>query len=228
MATKTFLDLCNQVKDDAGISGSITNTVGQEGELGRVVGWVARAVNEIEGTWFDWNFLHTFHDLELIIGVRDYPPPPDLNLWDKKTFVIKEQEQPLDFEEWAQRKLDPTAAQDGDPYMLTILPSKALRFYDMPTRVLTISTQYWSVATTLVNNADEPKIPVQFRDIIVYKALQYYANYESADETKIAGIEQYKPMWEQLQSSESPSFRASGSVMAGVDIQVVAPSDYYY
>jgi hypothetical protein len=93
---------------------------------------------------------------------------------------------------------------------------------DTPTRVLTIAAQYFRTATELIENADTPAIPVQFRDIIVYKALQYYANYEGADETKLAGVEQYAPRLIQLESSELPSNRASGSVYTGTEIQVVA------
>ena len=58
--------------------------------------------------------------------------------------------------------------------------------------------------------------------------VQYYANFESADESKLAGLEQFAPRFVQLQSSEAPSFRASGSTMTGTDIQVVAMSDTQY
>lgn len=225
MTAQTFLQLCQQTIDDAGISGTITNTVGQVGEFGRVVGWVARATTEIEGLYFDFNFLHVFMSINTIVGVRDYPAPSDLNLWDKKTFVITEDEQPIEYIDWTQKKLDPSLSIDGDPFLVTALPSKALRFYDTPIRVQAIATQYWIKPTELVDNADEPKIPTQFRDIIVYKALQYYANFESADETKIAGIEQYGPRLTQLLSSELPSFRASGSTITGTDIVVSVPRD---
>ena len=82
---------------------------------------------------------------------------------------------------------------------------------------------YWRKPTVLVANADEPAIPEQFRDIIVYKALQAYANYESADESKLAGTELYLPRLRQLESSELPGYQASGSINTGTDIQVISP-----
>jgi hypothetical protein len=222
MQVRTFLDLCQQLVSDAGISGNITNTEGQVGELGRVVNWVSRATTEVEGLWFDWDFLHEFHTFPTIQAVRDYPPPPDLNLWDDKTFSITDFEQELVPTPWAEHKRSPIAPQSGDPYTFIILPDNGVRFLDTPTRVLTIAAQYFRTATELVANADTPAIPVQFRDIIVYKALQYYANYEGADESKLAGVEQYAPRLIQLESSELPSNRASGSVYTGTEIQVVA------
>lgn len=225
MATTTFLEICQQLASDAGISGEITSTVGQTGEFARVVNWVARATTEIEGLWFDWNFLHEFNTVTTIIGVSDYPAPPNLNLWDNEVFSIADFEQALRYIDWNEKKLDPTALVSGDPYMVTVLPSKALRFYDTPSSALSISTQFWRKPTVLVASSDEPSIPEQFRDIIVYKALQYYANYESADESKIAGIEQYEPRLQQLQSSELPGFQASGSRYTGTDIQIAVPYD---
>ncbi len=225
MTASTFLELCQQTIDDAGISGTITNTVDQEGEFGRVVKWVERATTEIEGLWFDWDFLHVFLSLNTIAEVSDYPPPSDLNLWDIKTFAIPADEQRIEFIDWTRQKLDTTLPQDGDPYKVTILPSKALRFYDTPTNVKEITVQYWMQPKQLVDSEDEPNIPQQFRDIIVYKALQYYANFEASDETKIAGIEQYAPRLRQLESSDLPSFRNSGAVITGTDIVVSVPQD---
>lgn len=225
MATKTFLDICQQVVSDSGATGPITSTVSQPGELGRIVGWVARAVTEIEGRWFNWNFLHEFQTITLIVGVRDYPPASNLNFWDNSTFSILDFEQRLDFIDWNRAKTIVTTPEDGDPHTLTILPSKAVRFYDTPTQILTINAQYWRKATALVNNLDEPSIPEQFRDVIVYKALQYYANFESADESKIAGMEQFAPRMEQLMSSELPAHQASGNINTGTDVVVQVPSD---
>ncbi len=231
MQVRTFLEMCQQLMRDAGISGTITNTEGNAGERQRVVDWVARATTEIEGMWFNWNFLHSFYSLATIEGVSDYPPPPDLNMWDRETFSIVEREQQLGFIDWNEKRTDATDPVEGDPYMVTILPTQALRFYDTPTSILTIATQYYKTATVLIENADEPLIPLQFRDIVVYKALQYYANYESADESKLAGIEQIEPRLRQLQSRELPANQNSGSINTGTMIQVVAPGataeDFY-
>ena len=223
MATTTFIELCQQLIDDAGISGEIVSVVAQTGEFRRVVNWILRATTEIEGSYFNWNFLHEFHSLSTVVDQQDYPAPTNLNLWDNAAFKLTDDEQPLNFEDWNRRKHDATLPVSGDPYLVTVLPSKALRVYDTPSAIVTIGAQYWRMSTVLEANGDEPGIPVNFRNIIVAKALVYYADYESADESRQLGLEMYMPLWEQLKASELPGFQASSALNTGVRIQVQVP-----
>lgn len=225
MATKTFLDLCQQLVEDAGITGNFTSVVSQTGEFKRVVNWVARSVTEIEGLWFNWDFLNVFHSFDTVVGVRDYPAPANYNLWDYATARLPDREQRLDFIQWTRQKLDPTKPFNGDPYRYTILPDKAIRLYDTPVSILTVEIEYWRKPTVLTANLDEPSIPEQFRDIVVYKALWYYANYESADEAKIQATENYGARLRQLESYALPANQASGSINTGTDIVVQVPFD---
>lgn len=229
MAVTTFLDLCQQLVEDAGISGTFTSVAGQTGEFKRVVDWVVRATTEIEGVWFDWDFLHNFHTFNTVIGVSDYPAPSNHNLWDDKTAKIPAEEFQLLFEMWTRRKRDFASPVAGDPFEFTVLPDKAIRLFDTPVRIQTIAIEYWQVPTVLVNNADVPSMPKQFRDIIVAKALQFYANYESADEVKTQAIEIFTVRMRQLESHSAPSRQARDSINTGAEIQVEAErSNYEY
>lgn len=223
---KTYLNLCQRLIEEAGISGTLASVVNQTGEQKRVVEWIKRATTELEGKWFDWNFLHTFSTINLIVGVRDYPAPADHNSWDTATAVIPADSMPLVFEQWVRKKTDPTQAVAGDPYMFTVLPSQAVRFYDTPSTVAAVTIEYWKIPTILVNNTDEPAMPEQFRDIIVWKALQYYANYESADEVKAQALENFTDRLDQLESRELPGFQGSATKYTGTMIEVIAPTDY--
>lgn len=223
---KTYLNLCQRLVEEAGISGTISSVNDQSGEFKRVVEWVQRACFEIEGKWVNWNFLHTFSTIEAIAGVSDYPAPADHNVWDTTTAIIKDQAQNVDFLQWVRQKLDPTELISGDIYKFTVLPDQAVRVYDTPTNATTISIEYWKVATQLEFNNDEPAIPEQYRDIVVWKALQYYANYESADEVKVQATESYDDRWDQLESRELPGYQGSGAKYGNVEIDVVArPSE---
>lgn len=226
MATSTFLELCQQLVEDAGISGTFTSVASQKGEFKRVVNWITRATTEIEGLWFNWDFLHVFHTFDTVVGVSDYPAPTNHNLWDVVTAKLPTREQTLDSISWTRKKLDPSLPYDGDPFEFTVLPNKSIRLYGTPTSIIKLDIEYWKVPTALVNNADTPAIPLQFRDIIVYKALQHYANYESADEVKVQSLENYQARLTQLESQALPGHQASGSVNTGVDIQVMSPYDY--
>ena len=222
----THLDLCKQLVEDAGISGTFTSVVNQTGEFKRVVNWIIRATTEVEGIWFDWDFLHNFHTFATTIGVSDYPAPANHNLWDVATGKIPADEMNLDYWMWTRKKYDSTALAAGDPYAFTVLPDKSLRLYDTPTSIKTLSFEYWNIPTVLAANADEPAIPVQFRDIIVSKALQFYANYESADEVKSQALEQFTVRLRQLESHSAPSRQARDSINTGADIVVSADDEY--
>ena len=229
MATTTFFDLCEQLVEDAGISGAFTSVVNQTGEHRRVVNWVIRATTSVEGKWFDWDFLHTFLSFNTVIGISDYPAPADHNLWDNaRTCKIPSQQTVLDYTMWTRKKIDPTLPMAGDPWEYTVLPDKALRLYNTPTDIQEITIEYWKRPTILIDNLDEPSIPVQFRDIIVAQALLYYANYESADEVKTQAIEQLADRMRQLESHSAPSMQSKDSVHTGTNIQVTAESDYGY
>ena len=227
---KTFLQLGQQLVEDAGISGTLTSMVSQSGEFLRVVNWIKRAVTEIEGKWLNWDFLHEFHTFNTVVGVRDYPAPSNFNLWDTSTAKILAEAMPLPYMQWTRRKLDITEAVAGAPYEFTVLPDKSIRLYDTPTAIVTIDIEYWRIPTVLTANTDEPSIPEQFRDIIVSKALQFYANYESAEEVKVQAVEIFKERMLQLQSHSAPGQQAKDSITTGADIVVSTPNqfdDYY-
>ena len=224
----TFLEICNQLAEDAGISGALTSVTAQSGEHLRVVNWVKRATTELEGAWFNWDFLHTFYSFNTIVGVADYPPPADMNLWDTTTFKVTADGSNLDYTMWTRMKTDASLPVDGDVYRFTVLPRKTLRLYSTPSTTQALSMEYWKQPTVLVANTDEPLIPVQFRDVIVAKALQYYANYESAEEVKMQAQETLMARMRQLESHSLPAHQASGSVNNGVDIQVSAGGEFGY
>ncbi|RLA00301.1 MAG: hypothetical protein DRQ42_05810, partial [Gammaproteobacteria bacterium] len=113
----TLLELSQQLIEDAGISGTMVSAQNQVGEFKRVVNWIVRATTEIEGTWFDWDFLHAFLEFDTVIGNSDYPAPADFNLWDNATAKIPLESMPLVFEMWTRKKTDVTEQTSGDPYM---------------------------------------------------------------------------------------------------------------
>ena len=151
----THLDLCKQLVEDAGISGNFTTVSGQVGEFRRVVNWIIRATTEIEGLWFDWDFLHSFHSFNTVADVSDYPAPANHNLWDNKTAKIAAEEYPLEYTMWTRRKLDPTLPYSGDPFEFTVLPDKSIRLYATPVSIKGISIEYWRRPTELVANTDK-------------------------------------------------------------------------
>ena len=227
MATDTYLELCQQLLLDAGISGTMTTVASQTGEFNRVTKWINRACQEIEGMWFNWNFLHNFGTFNTVASQQDYTlanvSASTLNLWDTTTVRRTADETHLEYIDWNIKKRDATAAVDGDPWQFTILPNKSIRLYDTPETVEAIDFEWWQRSTDLAADDDEPAVPSQFRYIIVARALIYYGNYESAEDARMMGYEQYTPLLRQLESSELPGHQSSGSINTGADIVVSVP-----
>ena len=207
---------------EAGISGEMTSVVNQKGELRRVVNYVKRACTLVEGKWVDWNYLHEFHTFNTVAGVRDYPPQVNHGFWDTATVKIVADQVAVSFERYTSKKKDPSTAILGQPYLVTVLPNQTLRFFNTPDATYELSVEYWRSPTVLLVNTDVPSIPLQYRDIIVYKALEFYAKYESADELLLQARDDYKMRLIQLESREKPGGHASGSLSTGMDIQVIA------
>ncbi len=227
-----YLELCQQLVEDAGISGTFETVVDQTGEFARVTRWVKRAVRSIESKWFDWDFLAVTGDTNLITlvpGVQIYPAPLLLNKWDEDAFVRVNGDQPLEFYPWTRIKQRRELNQPGDPYAFTILPNKNIKFFGIPQVAEDIEAPYFLKPRELLLDLDNPAIPEQFHELIVFKALDYYANYESAEEVKIQAQEGIQEWMEKLESHSGPGRQGSGNVNTGIDIQVTTEgSDYEY
>lgn len=224
----TYLELCNGLVAEAGISGELASVTGQTGEKARVVGWVRRACSLVEGKWGNWNFLHNFHTFSTVANVRDYPAPTNHNLWDTNSARIVTDESILFFERYTNAKRDATNPVTGSPYKFTVLPSQALRLFDTPDAVVEISIDYWQRPTVLQDNSDEPMIPVQYRDVIVYKALEFYATYENADELLLRAQTDMRDRMQQLEARELPATQGAGFLNDGPDVQVQVPYNRSY
>ncbi len=54
-----FLQLCQSLARESGVSGALTTTFGQIGSLGRIVNWVNDAWNETQTSRDDWDWLRS-------------------------------------------------------------------------------------------------------------------------------------------------------------------------
>lgn len=74
MYQQNFLQLCQKLRQEAGIAGNgPLTTVGQSGELGRLVDWIQQGYNDIQEKHEDWDFLRYDFSLPLTIGQSIYP-----------------------------------------------------------------------------------------------------------------------------------------------------------
>jgi hypothetical protein len=183
----TFLELCQDVRAAAGLSGTGPATVvGQSGMYGNIVRWTQQAYAEIL-RMHPWAFLWARVSPVLTIGQADYigtdftPDVTDLGLvYREKMYDLTSTNRPrLYFRDWDSMDQAQATAATGAPRYFSRRPDKKLTFYPTPDAAYEIQFDYLREGHVLAADADEPLIPDDdLQQIIVYKALQYYALFD--------------------------------------------------
>ena len=214
----TYLQLCQRVIQEAGISSSLSTVTSQSGMKQKVVDWVALAWIEIQNKR-DWDFLWESTVFSATIGQRDYSPvnnlqlDPSLSTYVTDSFRIYEtdiglgDQSMLSYVPWATWRtgsLSTGAVSSGRPSQFTILPNNNIRFDVTPEAGYTIYFDYYRTPVSLVNNTDVPALPEQFHSIILYQALIHYAAEEDASEIYQDAQIQYQSIMNDLLNSSLP------------------------
>jgi hypothetical protein len=222
----TFLQLCQNLRSEAGISGTISSTQNQVGELARVVTWIRRAYRDIQNLYPNWNFLRTDFTFPTIASADTYLPTAvniaDHGAWKVDslrcylTSVGSTDEQWLDYVPWEDfrdtYKFGANRSITGRPIKVSVKPDQSLVFYPTPDDVYTIVGERFKSAQELNENADIPLIPAQYHDIIMWRALIFYGEFESAQEHLSTGEAEYKRLLRSLEARELPNLTIAGSL----------------
>lgn len=203
-----FLQLCQAVREGAGISGTgPTSVVNQSGEMLRVVNWVKSAWNDLQ-LWHDqWTFMRGSFRIDTVVGQRAYPYASAIDvdsglaissfdgwLTDEDEITVYLLSEGKASEGWLSEIDYPSftvsyefAGNDaitGRPSVFSIRPEdRALLLAVKPDGVYRVTGKYRKGLQALAVNDDEPRIPAEFHPAIVHRALVKYALYENAGET---------------------------------------------
>lgn len=177
-----FLDLCKKVARKSGITASgPTAVVDQTGILAQVVDWTAQAVLDIQNENTNWKFLWRTADANLVTDRNSYLAE-DLGIQGlgllKLVFVNGKTCEIKDWEWWVMniRRIEQPA--QGLPTQVTIAPDGSVHFYPAPDNTYQVTIDYYHTPIAVENSTDVPVIPVQYHNVIVDRALVYFAEYE--------------------------------------------------
>lgn len=192
-----FLQLCQAVFREGGISGTITSVVNQQGEANRVVGWVAQAYQEIcQEDPMRWWFLRERVSIQLpTAGKSEYSPAElgitDLFAYDIGTFRVAELSDLRD-ETFVFGRRWPdfrdywrfSSRRDviSRPLEVAVTPNRSLALGPLPDRQYYVQFEYVKLAPPLVADTDVPLLPEEFHMLIVWVALRHYGAFEAAPE----------------------------------------------
>lgn len=214
-----FLEICQKTRELAAISGvGPSTTVGQSGEMSRIVNWVAQSWLEIQGLHKTWNFLAKDFSFTTMEGKGDYTLAeagvPDLMLWDKYSlrcqrtdlgFVNRQFMEDWDFVPFRDTYRFNNMVQ-GRPIRFAIDPKdKSILIAAIPNgEGFTVTGRYWSKPVAFVNDYSVPAMPDQHHMLIAYWALSKYAGYEAATEAKQEAMENKPRLLTMLENDQLP------------------------
>lgn len=216
-----FLELCQRLCLEAGISGTgPTTVVDQAGEYEKVVSWISSAYEDIQNTNNMWNFLRHNFTFSTILGVQDYTTAsvslPELATWqtgseDFTVYLTTSDEQYLTYISWNDFKsiylFGSNRDQTGRPTVITVKPDRSVSLWPTPDDIYTITGEYFKKAQTMVANTSSPIIPSQFHMLIVWRALMFYGAFMAANEKYEHGQNEYGKLLRKLSISELPKMK---------------------
>jgi hypothetical protein len=202
MAKKTLLQHIQKLQEDLGLGRSdITTLTGLDDEHTRLVTFWNKAYVAIQNIWQDWRFLWAEHSETTVIDQAVYAAPADWGMWDQNTITYDGQY--LDVYEYESVKgeyvFDTTS---GTPYEAVIMPNGSLKLNPPPDSAKTLAADYFMAAETLTNDSDLSRIPEQYEDIVISRAMIYYGHYEEAPSIIQAGADRFGVELNQLEANQ--------------------------
>ena len=213
-----FLQLCQGVYTEGGISGQITSVQNQTGEALRVVRWVQSAYLEIlNDQGLVWNFLRKEIKVQLTAGKGDYTFA-DLNIasgvqWDTRSMRVSLNEDGRDetfligmrFPEFRDYWLF-SSRRDvlSRPLNASVDIETKLRIAPIPAAAYWLHGQVQVMPEPLLDPDQVPILPERYHLAIVWRALRHYGMFEAAPEVVVRADAAYKEVMQQLWGDQSP------------------------
>lgn len=217
-----FLTLCNEVRREAGVSGDGPSTVvGQTDMYAKIVSWVNQSWMDIQIMRPNWLFMSSEFSFDTIVAQRDYTAIgagiTDLKLWETGSFLIYEKtagendQNDLPYHRYLRWRAEfrnrMNARINERPMLFTVKPDNSIRFEPRPDKIYTIDGDYKRSTQEFSANDDIPTgLPNDFHQMIVWKALMYYADDQNAPDALNKAVEAYGPLLFRLENEQLQEF----------------------
>lgn len=222
----TFLELCQRTARESGvIQGTKPSTViGQVGTLAQLVEWVADAWVEIQ-TEEKWPWLRTDFSKNTVASIGSYSPtawsltghgewitePQSTSLYLTSTGVSDESWlSHIPYTDY-QLLYRIGTQTDARPVHWSISPTGNFLLGPEPDAVYTVHGEYYKSPQVLATNSDTPTgLPVEFENIIVYKAVQRFGEFDEAANAIALAAQKYTQMLNRMRRRLMPVFESPG------------------
>lgn len=220
--SKTFLQLAQRLRQEVSGSGTgPSTTVGQTGELKRLIDWIVEADEEVQQEHDEWKFMVGSFTLNTVATDNSYAasdcitPVTDLRNWRLETFKIyllsagtggERKLYWMDYQEWYERYNTGTQSST-QPSRFTVGNDMSIKLGATPDAVYRISGEYQKSVTSLSANADVPIYPSEFHMLPVYSGMMKHGLYVGSPEFYQKGEILYNKMMRRMERSQLPRIR---------------------
>lgn len=236
----TRFELCQSLMRETAISGAMTTTTGNTGQLANVVYWIDQAWNELQTRRDDWNWLKSSNlrgggvSFATVAGTVTYPlgtgagkvgvEEANFGRWDRSTFRIYTtalgpagDEIPvgcIPYDTWRNAYMvGPNRAVQTRPSIVAIAPDQAVCLGPGPNSNYTVTADYWTAPTAMADDDDTPtRLPERYHMLIVYSAMLKQARYFAAPEVMDAAREERGRMLRELEQAQLPQITMPGAL----------------
>lgn len=216
------LELAQNLRSDAGISGSDDTTVAPTGEWADVVRWIDRAWKDIQLRHKGmWNWKRKSVQFTTVALQKEYDPEAapmsltDFGNWVAYSFRAYSNGDlgnQLDLAHWQSYEsfrdsyligsLATTASRPND---VVVSPSKSIILYPTPADTsFTITADYYSKPQVLTTDSSTPDMPEEFHELILYRALMFASQVEGATDNYSIGEKEFNRLYSQLMLDQLP------------------------
>lgn len=220
-----YLELCQDMAREAGISGAIVSVTNQTGEALRVVNWINKAYRYIQNKHSDWKFLRTDVTFDTNTSSAIYTAAAagvtglgewnfvgdDWRAYNKALGVADEMELSYmpydDFRQAYGQGQNRTSV--GRPQIITEMPDQSLKFWPIPDATYTIIGEQFKAPLSLVAASDVPIFAPKFHDAIVQRALMFYGAFEGDAGVFGAAQTEFSRILSQMESVYMPEWESA-------------------
>jgi hypothetical protein len=225
----TFVQLVQRLRRRCRVAGAgnipvtLTN---QNEEISRLIDFINEAWLDIQNAREDWQWMRSTCSFTTIQGQATYTPTQagliDWGNWTRDTWrsyytttgtrgeILMDY---IDYEDWRNLyQFGATRVSYSQPFVITITPDKQLGLGPVPLSGYTVTGDYFTVPTLLVDDTDTPTLPSRFQMAIVYRAMMFYGVSEAAPEVYQEGKEEFDRMMMRLTLNQMPDVGAADSL----------------
>jgi hypothetical protein len=194
--------------------------IGQTGLYENIINWVNQAWVEIQGLHDNWMFMRANDSFPCVTATRDYTLDPVPKRVEPHSVIATDSSgdshevELVDWSTFQDAYRTYKVEDDQAPRVCTITPAGQMRFLDYTDPDYTISYEFGAKPVPFAAGTDQPTLPEEFDDVIVFKALIDYGLFYNAQEAMQHGQMRYTDLIGRLRENQliRPHVRLGGFV----------------